>query len=190
PGAIRRLLSEYYFYSHRFTRYLAAATASLENPEHRAALVGNSAEEAGHIDEEHVAELRAAGIDPDHAAAPHPELFRRFLVAVGLDRSAMLQRTPHIATAAWVDTMEQLYRHGGQEQASGALGIPTEGIVRPMYRKLLAGIARAWPELRASDRVFFDLHAQVDDEHAQVLRDIAVALATTATARRKIAEGV
>src|SRR5262249_32783328 len=104
--------------------------------------------------------------------------------------SAMLQRTPHIATAAWVDTMEQLYRHGGQEQAIGALGIATEGIVRPMYRKLLAGIARAWPELRASDRVFFDLHPHVGDEHAQVLRDIAVALATTATARRKIAEGV
>jgi len=189
-GAIRRLLTEYYYYSHRFTRYLAAATASLEKPEHRSALVGNSAEEAGHMDAEHIADLRAAGIDPRDAAAPHPELFRRFLVAVGLDRTEMLDRTPHLATVAWVDTMEELYRHAPQEQAIGALGIATEGIVRPMYQKLLAGIARAWPDLTAADRIFFDLHAAVDDQHAGVLRGIAVALAANPAARRRVASGV
>src|SRR5262249_53977706 len=63
-GAIRRLLGEYYVYSHRFTRYLAATMATLDAPEHRAALVGNSAEEAGILDDDHLDELRAAGIDP------------------------------------------------------------------------------------------------------------------------------
>jgi pyrroloquinoline quinone (PQQ) biosynthesis protein C/quercetin dioxygenase-like cupin family protein len=190
PSAIKRFLSEYYFYSYRFTRFLAATMASLYAPEHRAALVGNSAEESGHLDEAHRRELAAAGIEPDHVAAPHPELFRRFLGAIGLDRQAMLERMPHIATAAWVDTMEDLYRHGGQEQAVGALGIATEGIVRPMYQKLLDGIARAWPDLRPEDRAFFDLHAAVDDEHAEVLRGIAIALAKTPASRRALAIGV
>lgn len=189
-GSIRRFLAQYYFYSHRFTRYLAAVTANLESPEHRAALVGNSAEEAGHIDEHHRQELRAAGIDPDHVAAPHPELYRRFLVAIGLDAVKLLQRTPHLATAAWVETMEEIFRHSGQEQAIGALGIATEGIVRPMYQKLVSGIERAWPGLAPRDRAFFDLHAAVDDDHADVMRGIAVALSSSAAARRHIATGV
>jgi pyrroloquinoline-quinone synthase len=79
---------------------------------------------------------------------------------------------------------------GGEIQGVGALGIGTEGIVAVMYRKILRGIAIAWPNLAPRDRVFFDLHAVVDDDHAHTLRDIAIQFADTPETKRELAVGV
>lgn len=186
---LRSFFREYYGYSRRFTRFLASVMASLERPEHRAALVPNSAEEAGRLDEEHRRELRRAGIDPDDVAVPHPQLLRRFLVAVGLEPTALDVFSPHVATQAWIHSFEALCR-ADETAAVGALGLATEGIVRGMYQKLLLGIRRAWPELHRRERVFFELHALVDDDHADTLRTIAVELARSPMQRRGLAVGV
>jgi pyrroloquinoline quinone (PQQ) biosynthesis protein C len=163
--------------------------AALEEPEHRAALVPNSAEEAGHLDDRHIIELVAAGLDPEDVAAPHPQLFRRFLVAIGLPPAELDGATPHVATAAWIRSFEALCRTD-EATAVGALGIATEGIVRDMYQHILAGIRRAWPDLSARDRAFFELHALVDDDHAAILRTIAIALAAGPAGRHRLAVGV
>jgi pyrroloquinoline quinone (PQQ) biosynthesis protein C len=188
-AALRCFFREYYHYSRRFTRFLASVMAALEEPEHRAALIPNSAEEAGHLDDHHRAELLAAGLDPADVAAPHPVLFRRFLVAIGLSPGDLQAATPHIATAAWIHSFESLCR-ADEASAVGALGLATEGIVRGMYQKILAGIRRAWPELSSRDRAFFELHALVDDDHAETLRGIAIALAADPDGRRSLAVGV
>ena len=187
--ALAGFFGEYYPYSQRFTRFLAAAMATLDRPEHRAALVPNSAEEAGQLDERHRSELAAAGIDAASVAVPHPQLFRRFLAAVALDLADLDRREPLVATSAWIQSFDALCR-GAEGVAVGALGIATEGIVRPMYQRLLAGIRRAWPHLSAHDRAFFELHALVDDDHAAALRAIATDLASTSTGRRDLAIGV
>jgi pyrroloquinoline quinone (PQQ) biosynthesis protein C len=187
--AMRTFFREYYHYSRRFTRFLASVMAALEEPEHRAALVPNSAEEAGHLDDRHIIELVAAGLDPEDVAAPHPQLFRRFLVAIGLPPAELDGATPHVATAAWIRSFEALCRTD-EATAVGALGIATEGIVRDMYQHILAGIRRAWPDLSARDRAFFELHALVDDDHAAILRTIAIALAAGPAGRHRLAVGV
>lgn len=186
-AALRRLFTEYYAYSRRFTKFLAATMASLDEPSHRAALIPNTTEEAGQLDDHHRAALRVAGLDPDDVAVAHPELFRRFLSAIGIDDAT--SAPPHVATVAWIETFEALCR-SGECQSIGALGIATEGIVRSMYQRLLAGIRRAWPELSGRDRAFFELHALVDDDHAETLRMIAIDLADTPDRRRALAVGV
>jgi pyrroloquinoline-quinone synthase len=190
PGTITRFLREYYFYSYHFTQYLTAVMSRLERPEHRSMLMPNVMEENGQMDEEHKAELLRAGIEPSFVAAPHPELFRRFLAAIGLSREQILQQPPHLATMAWVDTFDNLCRHGSQEQAVGALGLGTEGIVRHVYLELLQGIKKAWPQMTLQERVFFDLHAHLDDEHAYVMRIITIELCRTVAGRRRVAMGV
>lgn len=190
PGTITRFLREYYFYSYHFTQYLTAVMSRLERPEHRAMLMPNVMEESGQMDEDHKAELLRAGIEPSFVAAPHPELFRRFLAAIGLSREQILQQPPHLATLAWIDTFDNLCRHGSQEQAIGALGLGTEGIVRHVYLQLLQGIKSAWPQLSLEERVFFDLHAHLDDEHAHVMRIITIELCRTVAGRRRVAMGV
>ncbi|KFE72491.1 cupin domain protein [Hyalangium minutum] len=188
-AALRDLLSQYYFYSYRFTQYLTAVSSRLEQPQHRAALMGNLSEEIGKLDPAHEAELRQAGINPDDVRYPHPLLFRRFLVAVGMDAKQILESKPDVATVAWIETFHGVCSTGSQEQAVGALGVATEGIVRFMYAYLLKGIQKAWPGLSIRDRVFFDLHAMVDDDHAKVLRQIAVDLAQGFEGRMGLAVG-
>lgn len=188
-AAIRTFLLEYYAYSKSFTRHLAAVSSTLENPVHRAALVPNAAEESGAVDEDHLDVLAEAGLTPDDVRAPHPELFRRFLAAIGLTDRELAAHAPDIATSAWIETFFAACRED-EAQGIGALGIATEGIVRRMYGRLLAAIALAWPELSANETAFFRLHAAVDDDHANVLRGIAVDLAATAHGRRRMAIGV
>lgn len=189
-NGIEFLMSEYYHYSHQFTRYLTATMASLSAPEHRAALVHNATDEVGLVTPEEAAELIKNGINPDHARAPHPELFRRFLRAIGAKPEEILRKRPRAATLAWIDAFRDLCLHGGEAQSVGALGVATEGIVAVMYRRILRGINLAWPELTAKDKIFFELHALLDDDHADTLRHIAEALATTPEGRRQLAVGV
>jgi pyrroloquinoline-quinone synthase len=188
-GAIRRFLSEYYFYSRRFTQALGATLAALDDPEHRAWLNGNMAEESGVLERDHEQPLRDHGIDPEWVKAPHPLLFRRSLQAMSLTTDEILSRVPLVCTSTWVESFLAICRHGGQAQAVGALGIGTEGVVAVMYSQLLRGIKRAWPSMTARERVFFDLHALVDDDHAGILRRIAVDLARTREGRRDLAVG-
>ena len=186
--ALHRFFREYYAYSRQFTRFLATVIASLERPEHRAALLPNGAEEAGYVDDRHCAELHAVGLVPNDIAVPHPLLFRRFLLASGLRPEEFDGAEPHVATTAWIKSFEALCRFD-EATAVGALGLATEGIVRSMYQKLLVGIRRAWPALTPHDRAFFELHALVDDDHAEVLRKIAVSLSASLAQRRLLAVG-
>jgi len=188
-AAITLFLREYYAYSRSFTRHLSAVSASLEEPAHRAALVPNAAEESGAVDEDHLDVLAEAGLTVDDVNAPHPELFRRFLVAIGLDPRALAAHRPDVATSAWIETFHATCRED-QAQGIGALGIATEGIVRGMYARLMTAIALAWPSLTARETAFFRLHAAVDDDHAAVLRDIAIDLAGTVEGRRRMTIGV
>lgn len=187
---IEIFLSEYYHYSHQFTRYLTATMANLGDPEHRAALVRNATDEVGHVTPDEAAELQRNGINPEYAKAPHPELFRRFLRAIGVKPEEVLRRGPRAATLAWIEAFRDLCHYGGEHQAVGALGVATEGIVAVMYRRILRGIHAAWPNLTQADTIFFDLHAVVDDDHAHTLRHIAEGLATTPEGRKKLLVGV
>jgi len=183
------LLSEYYHYSHQFTRYLTAVMANLTAPDHRVALVRNAADEVGQVTSEEAEELIKHGIDPEHARAPHPELFRRFLRAIGAKPEEILRRKPRVVMFAWVEAFRGLCMYGGEAQGVGALGVATEGIVAVMYRRILRGISIAWPNMSARDKVFFELHALVDDDHAHTLRDISVTLSATPDGRRQLAVG-
>ncbi|HEX8699539.1 MAG TPA: iron-containing redox enzyme family protein [Myxococcaceae bacterium] len=187
--ALKDFFGQYFFYSRRFTQYLTAVISRLEDPQHRALLVGNLAEETGRVDPEHEEILRKEGIDPDFVRFPHPVLYRRFLDAIGLDVPRLLSHEPDVATVAWVETFQEVCRSPEQAQGVGALGIATEAVVRFMYIPLRAAILHAWPQLPLRDRVFFDLHATVDDDHAEVLRTIAVSLCGSSRGRMGLAVG-
>jgi pyrroloquinoline quinone (PQQ) biosynthesis protein C len=188
--AVRLFLREYYYYSSRFSQYLGGLLSALDNPAHRAAILQNLREENGDIDEQHRLELAQNGIQPADVAEPHPVLFRRFLVAIGFDMNELASCRPRLATLAWSETMLGIMCTTDPAQAVAALGLGTEGIVRPMYLHLLRAIRRAWPDLSARDRAFFELHALVDDEHAEALNQIAVSMASGTGARRSLALGV
>ena len=61
--------------------------------------------------------------------------------------------------------------------------------MRVMYQKILQGIRLSWPGLAIDDLAFFEVHARIDDDHAEALRGIATTLAETRAGRSSLAVG-
>ena len=168
-GALRRFTAEYSVYTRSFQNYLLLCMSKLESQEHRSILLENLCEESGMIETEELEELAALGIQPEWVqGVPHPEMFDRFRQAIGADD---VLDTGEIARDWKALFLEQL-THAGPAEALGALGLGTESIVKHFYRPLIRAIQRH-TDLTRQDYVFFELHAEIDDEHGELMLNIA-----------------
>lgn len=169
--ALKDFACQYGLYSAKFTRYVSAVIKNLHNEEHRQILLTNLAEEQGDIhDMELPPEVMASVVGQSHS-----KLFRRFQEAVGVD--AQYQRTSSRSQTGmlWSEQFLQLCEMN-ECVGVGAIGIGTELIVSSIYNQILIGL-RAHSDLSMTERVFFDLHSQCDEEHAAQITLIAGDLA-------------
>ncbi len=184
--ALSDFARHYYGYSAHFPRYLTATISRLEAPAHRRALLENLVEESGQYHEEDLRLLERRGVRREWiVGVPHPELFRRFREALGLQGEFGLDG---IEVSCWRELFYETMAHGSPAQAVGALGLGTETIVRLVYSHFLPAIERA--RLPPEDTVFFPLHCDVDDAHQETLKSIAVDLAATESGRRDLERGM
>jgi pyrroloquinoline quinone (PQQ) biosynthesis protein C len=190
-GAIKDLTFQYQAYSGDFIRYLTATIAQMKDREHRKALLGNLTEESGQVSEEDAAALKQIGIEKEWIdGVAHPRLFLRFLDAIGVDDK--YRETHQLAdeTEIWRDMFLDLCMKGGAAQSLGAIGLGTENVVKFIYRPILEAIKNHL-NVSPRDRVFFDLHAALDDEHGEVLTNIAIEYAgKSEDNRRELKEGM
>ena len=165
---------EYSFYSAWFPKYLNAVISKLEREEHRNALLDNLAEESGNLHEDDLIAIRALGIE-DHwvQGIPHPQLFKRFQIAMGVQTD----QSPSIEVEIWRESFHSLIENGNLAIAIGAIGLGTEAIVKFIYKDLIAAI-KNYTDLALKDYVFFPLHTEVDDEHGKTLLRIAEELSS------------
>lgn len=172
--ALKDFTFQYLSYSHDFLRYLTVTISHLEDRKHRELLVNNLTEESGQIHEEDIENLKSIGINPDWIrGVPHPELFMRFLDALGMDQSWRKKNEYCDEAKIWSKMFLNCCSSGGPAQAVGAMGIGTENIVKYIYKPILVCIKK-FTNVSPRDRVFFDLHAELDDEHGEILSNIAV----------------
>jgi pyrroloquinoline quinone (PQQ) biosynthesis protein C len=189
-GALNDFVYQYSAYSMDFIRYLAATIAQLENGAHRKALMQNMVEESGKIDKEAAELLESIGIELEWVdGIPHPELFARYLTAAGID--AEYRRKNAFADEAfiWRDLFYSLCAKEGAPRALGAIGLGTENIVKYIYRPFIKAIERHL-DISPRDRVFFDLHATLDDQHGDTLTEVAIDYAEKPENRKAIREGM
>ena len=187
-STLRGFARDYYAYSSGFPIYLSKLIGKLEHAEHRELLECNLREEQGSLDPADRSRLREAAIDTaDVEGIPHPELYRRFSRALELDDAEL--GPPESAGHLWRQRMIAFLDSASPPAALGALGPGTEGIVRPVYRKLLRGI-RELSAITAHDRVFFELHCAVDDQHGLDLQRVAYDLLGTPSARNDMRRGM
>lgn len=173
-AVLKDFASQYGFYSSWFPRYLTAVISKLENPEFRTHLLDNLSEESGHLHEEDMEAVRALGIKDEWVQGiPHPKLFKRFQVAMGVDHSAQ----PDIEVDIWRDSFLALMQGGSAVSAVGAIGLGTESIVKHIYKDIITAIEKH-TNLSLEDYVFFPLHTEVDDDHGLILLDIAEKMAS------------
>jgi hypothetical protein len=62
--------------------------------------------------------------------------------------------------------------NGSAAEAIGAIGIGTESVVKFMYKHLTNAIQKH-TSLTKEEYVFFELHSEIDDEHGELMLQIA-----------------
>lgn len=180
--ALKDFAFQYGLYSTNFIHYISAVIAQLSNAKHKGILLDNIAEEQG---DTHDIEL------PDEVMAsvvgqPHARLFRRFQEALGVDTHD--SATPECPGYSWSQQFLQLCKKS-EHTGIGAIGIGTELIVSRIYDQILEGL-RTYSNLTMTQRVFFDLHSQCDEKHADEMLSIAEELADNRSACAEIGHGV
>jgi len=117
---LKDFASQYGAYSDWFSRYLTAVISKLENPTHRNHLLKNLAEENGHLHDEDLEAIRKLGIKDEWVQEiPHPQLFKRFQEAMGVDST----QTPCVEVEIWRESFLSLLQNGSSLQAIGAIGL-------------------------------------------------------------------
>lgn len=168
-SALKDFATEYSFYSAWFPKYLNAVIDKLEKEEHRQALLENLSEESGNLHEEDLIAIRSLGIEDQWVQGiPHPQLFKRFQIAMGVQTDSK----PSIEVEIWRESFLSLINNGNLAIAIGAIGLGTEAIVKYIYKDIIEAIQKH-TELTLKDYVFFPLHTEVDDEHGKTLLKIA-----------------
>jgi len=181
--AIKDFAFQYGIYGKKFTQYLQAVIKNLKSAKHQAMLLENLAEEQG---DTHNIEL-PADVLATVSNIPHAHLYRRFQEAVGVDDSYRDNTEASQTAILWRDQFLQLCALD-ECVGVGAIGIGTELIVSSIYNQILEGL-KTHSQLTMSERVFFDLHSECDDEHAEQLLSIARDLASDSSACERIEYG-
>lgn len=189
-AALKDFVFQYSAYCLDFVRYLTATIAQLEREAHRKALLKNLVEETGRIDAENAALLGTLGIELEWVnGVPHTELFARAMAALGADDAYRRANAYCDDAVVWRELFFALCAKEGAPRALGAIGLATENIVKHVYRPIIQAVERHLQVARR-DRVFFDLHAALDDQHGDALTRIAVDYAEREEHRRPIREGM
>jgi pyrroloquinoline-quinone synthase len=159
---VRVLGAQMYKFCHQFPNFLALALASCPQDDARIVIGENLWEELGEGDP-----LRA-----------HAALFRQFTRALGFDDSQLSVLPALPETAALIDTYMGLSNRYGVLGILGALCYASEGIVAALY----SHIQGALRQVASFDRhalMFFEVHIDVDDGHADKLESILLPMLRT-----------
>ena len=174
--AVRDYAQQYAVYSAGFTSYLQGVIHSLPQRSHRDVLTENLQEEQG-----------LTGVDGHHT--PHAVLFDRFRRATGVSTTDEAQFVPTTTVSVWRDLFLQKCQSRQLGVGLGAIGLATELLVSDIYRYILQGI-REHTTIPEEHHVFFSLHIDCDDEHAQDLIAITEELSVNPSVREAVRFGV
>lgn len=146
---VQVLAVQMYKFCREFSRILATIFASCSDPAVQLVILENLSDEMGQGD----------------AQKAHPALFRHFTRALGIDDQT-LEATPATPeTLNLIDTYMKLACEYDYLAALSAVCFASEGIVNSLYTQLQNGIVGAAP-LPKEALIFFDLHIDLDCDHA------------------------
>ncbi|MDM3870199.1 iron-containing redox enzyme family protein [Porticoccus sp. W117] len=182
-SALKDFACQYGHYTARFTQYVSAVISNACHEAHKAILTENLEEELGNAHDVDLPPEILATI----ADEPHTRLFKRFQKAIGVDERYSRQTPSCDAGSDWAKQFLQLCGTN-QYVGIGAIGIGTEFIVSAIYRQILQGITE-YTSLQPEQHVFFDLHSECDDEHAEQITRITTDLLNEPGAAEQIEYG-
>lgn len=146
---VRALAVQMYHFCNTFHRILATILASCPDVDAQHVILENLLDEMG-------------GGDPQ---ASHPELFKRFTRALGIDDATLVELPLTPGTNNLIETYFSLAPRYDYLIALAVVCFASEGIVGILYQQIQQGILGA-TELSDDALIFFEMHIHVDDSHA------------------------
>lgn len=145
---MHRFVRQHQWYAGRFTRYLAALLANIEDDGDRFELTRNLFDEMG---------LGDAG------SQPHSLLYKEMMARMGIEPDS----GPLPATQRLIDAMTECCANPNHLVGLGALCLGAEGVVPHIYSAIVDGFLAAGEPLE--NLRFFTLHIECDDDHADTM---------------------
>jgi pyrroloquinoline quinone (PQQ) biosynthesis protein C len=156
---LKKFLVQQGLYSRHFTRYLCALMANLPDNEDILHLSANLFEELGL---------------EDGSETPHHVLYRNMLTSFGIN---LADERPTAGTHGLINSMLQHCKDHNPASGLGAICLGAEALVPEVYSDIVAGFrANGVPDEQI---LFFLIHIECDDGHAETIRDIMVDVAVT-----------
>lgn len=152
---VKTLAVQMYQFSKAFNRILASVMANCPDDEAQFVILENLFDEMGQGD----------------FSKAHPILFRRFTRALGISDDELAQLDPTPETEQLIETYLNLAPKYGYLAALGGICFASEGIVNTLYRHLEKGIEQV-KNFTRDDLIFFELHIDLDDDHAEHLAQL------------------
>ena len=168
---------QYSIYSEWFTRYLDGVLSNLSDPSHTAAIMENMEEEKGNPNSDRLEER------------PHVELFQMFKNQIGADAAYCAANPPCTTVLLWRDLFLQKCNSSIPGVGLAAIGMGTEYIISTIYPNIIEAIENH-TDLGEEGSLFFRLHVDCDDGHAEVVRQITQQVAEDIANREAIRFGV
>lgn len=119
----------------------------------------------------------------------HPALFRHFTRELGIDDTTLETLPASHETQALIETYLNLPHQYGYLAALGAVCFASEGIVNVLYGQLQKGIAGAG-SFAPESLIFFDLHIDLDGDHAAKLEAVVEPRITTAEEAKRVQRAI
>jgi pyrroloquinoline-quinone synthase len=149
---VQVLAVQMYKFSKEFNRILASILSYCPDETAQLVILENLFDEMGQGD----------------VSQSHPELFRRFTRAIGIDDHTLAALPTAPETRTLIETYLGISSKYGYLAALGAVCYASEGIVSSLYSQLYRGITGSAP-LTKESLIFFEVHIDVDDSHAAKL---------------------
>ncbi|UBF26401.1 iron-containing redox enzyme family protein [Kovacikia minuta CCNUW1] len=146
---VQVLAVQMYKFSKEFNRILAGILSCCPDEQAQLVILENLFDEMGQ----------------GNSTLAHPELFRQFTRALGIDDETLAALPTEPETRHLIDTYLNLPHQYNYLAALGAVCFASEGIVRTLYTQIQQGIVGA-TFLPKEALIFFDVHIDVDDSHA------------------------
>ena len=100
-------------------------------------------------------------------SAPHPELFMRFGVGLGMSREDLIDAKPLPATSALIDWFELSTKDRSFVEGIGAINVAAEGQVPGNFGSFARALEKHYG-LSREQVSFFDVHEIADKDHSDV----------------------
>ena len=175
-AVLRDYAHQYSFYSEWFTRYLQGVIDNVESQSCKNSLMDNMLDEKGKTD------------STDLAQRPHTEIFEHFKALLGVDEQYKLSNPACTTVQLWRDLFLQKCNSPIKGVGISAIGLGTEYIIPFIYPHIIDAIENH-TELGANASLFFRLHVECDEEHADSIINLSIDTAEDISAREAIRFG-